>query len=80
MVINAALAFYAFREVVSLRDEVQRSLWRTEQRYQSLNAQVSFASDRRRLLLGIRDEILKTRPELSVTGATSWRHRPRRLG
>lgn len=69
VVVNGLLAFYAFREVVSLRAEVQRSLWRTEQRYQSLNAQVSFASDRRRLLLGIRDEILKTRPELGVTRA-----------
>jgi soluble lytic murein transglycosylase-like protein len=69
VVVNGALAFYAFRETRSLRAEVQRSLWRTEQRYQSLNAQVSFASDRRRLLLGIRDEILKTRPEHGVTGA-----------
>ncbi len=69
VVINGALAFYAFREVTFLRAEVQRSLWRTEQRYQSLNAQVSFASDRRRLLLGIRDEILKIRPELGMTGA-----------
>jgi soluble lytic murein transglycosylase-like protein len=69
VVLNGALAFYAFREVISLRAEVQKSLWRSEQRYQSLNAQVSFASDRRRLLLGIRDEILKTRPELGVAGA-----------
>jgi soluble lytic murein transglycosylase-like protein len=68
-VVNGALALYAFREVESLRAEIRLSLWRTEQRYQSLNAQVSFASDRRRLLLGVRDEILKTRPELGVTGA-----------
>ena len=69
VVINGALASFAYREVVSLRAEVQRSLWRMEQRYQSLNAQVSFASDRRRLLLGIRDEVLKTRPELGISRA-----------
>ncbi len=69
VVINGLLAFYAFRKVVSLRAEVERSLWRTEQRYQNLNAQVSFASDRRRLLLGIRDEILRTRPEVGATRA-----------
>jgi Transglycosylase SLT domain len=69
VVVNGALAVYAFREMGFLRSEVHRSLWRTEQRYQSVNAQVSFASDRRRLVLGIRDEIVKTRPELGVAGA-----------
>ncbi len=69
VVVNGALAVYAFREIGFLRAEVHRSLWRTEQRYQSVNAQVSFASDRRRLVLGIRDEIVKTRPELGVAGA-----------
>jgi soluble lytic murein transglycosylase-like protein len=69
VVVNGALAVYAFREIGYLRAEVHRSLWRTEQRYQSVNAQVSFASDRRRLVLGVRDEILKTRPDLGVAGA-----------
>jgi Transglycosylase SLT domain len=69
VVVNGALAVYAFREIEFLRAEVNRSLWRTEQRYQSVNAQVSFASDRRRLVLGIRDEIVKTRPELGVAGS-----------
>lgn len=69
VVINGALALFAFREVVSLREEIRESLWRTEQRYQSLNAEVSFASNRRRLLLGIRDEILKIQPQLGDTGA-----------
>ncbi len=69
VVVNGALAIYAFREIGFLRAEVHRSLWRTEQRYQSVNAQVSFASDRRRLVLGLRDEILKTRPDLGVAGA-----------
>jgi hypothetical protein len=69
VVVNGGLAVYAFREIGFLRAEVNRSLWRTEQRYQSVNAQVSLASDRRRLVLGIRDEIVKTRPELGVAGA-----------
>lgn len=67
--VNGGLAVYAFREIVSLRAEVESRLLRTEQSYQSLNAQVSFDSDRRRLLLGIRDEIVKTRPELGTAGA-----------
>ena len=69
VLVNGALAVYAFREIGFLRAEVNRSLWRTEQRYQSVNAQVSFASDRRRLVLGIRDEIVRKRPELGVAGA-----------
>jgi hypothetical protein len=69
VVINGTLALFAFREVVTLREELRESLWRTEQRYQSLNAEVSFASNRRRLLLGIRDEILKSQPQLGDTGA-----------
>lgn len=69
VVVNGALAFHAYRQVGDLRAELEKSLGRTEQRYQSLDSQVSFASERRRLILGIRDEILKTRPELGTSGA-----------
>jgi soluble lytic murein transglycosylase-like protein len=69
VVVNGALALYAFREVVSLREEIRHSVWRSEQRYQRLNADLSFASNRRRLLLGIRDEVMKIRPQLGITGA-----------
>ncbi|MGH9319337.1 MAG: lytic transglycosylase domain-containing protein [Vicinamibacteria bacterium] len=64
--VNGALAFYAFRQVEALRAEVNDSLWRSEQRFHSLQSQVRFDSERRRLLLGIRNAILQTRPQVGL--------------
>jgi soluble lytic murein transglycosylase-like protein len=64
--LNGALALYAFRRVEALKAEVTASLWRSEQRFHSLQSQVQFDSERRRLLLGMRNAILQTRPELGL--------------
>jgi len=60
--VTGALAFHAYRKVVQLRSEVNEALWQSEQRFHSLRSRVEFDFDRRRLLLGVRDAILKTRP------------------
>jgi soluble lytic murein transglycosylase len=67
--VNGALAFYAFRQVEMLKSEIDESLWRSEQRFHSLQSQVHFDSERRRLLLGIRNAILETRPEVGLSQA-----------
>jgi soluble lytic murein transglycosylase-like protein len=67
--VNGALAFYAFRQVEMLKSEIDESLWRNEQRFHSLQSQVHFDSERRRLLLGIRNAILETRPEVGLPQA-----------
>jgi len=67
--ISGALAFHAFREVARLRSEVNDGLWQSEQRFHSLQSRVQFDFERRRLLLGIRDAILKTRPKVGPVRA-----------
>jgi soluble lytic murein transglycosylase-like protein len=67
--VNGALAFYAFRQVEMLKSQIDESLWRSEQRFHSLQSQVHFDSERRRLLLGIRNAILETRPEVGLAQA-----------
>jgi soluble lytic murein transglycosylase-like protein len=62
--VSGALAFHAFRKVARLQSQVNERLWRSEQRFHSLQARVQFDSERRRLLLGIRDAILKARPQV----------------
>ena len=64
--VNGALALYAFRRVEALKEEVTASLWRSEQRFHSIQSQVEFDSERRRLLLGMRNAILQTRPQLGL--------------
>lgn len=72
LLINGALALLAFREFFSLREEMGLSLSRSEERFQSLDAQIQFDSQRRQLLLGLRDQILGTRPELGPARAYNY--------
>lgn len=67
--VSGALAFHALREVARLHGEANETLWRSEQRFHSLQSRVQFDSERRRLLLGIRDAILKTRPKVGPVRA-----------
>ena len=67
--VSGALAFHAFGKVARLHREANEALWRSEQRFQSLQSQVQFDFERRRLLLGIRDAILKNRPKLGPVRA-----------
>lgn len=67
--VNGGLAIHAYVTLAGLKQEINESLWRTEQRYESLDAQVDFRSRRRQLLLGLRDEILATNPDLDWSEA-----------
>jgi len=60
--ISAGLAFHAFREIARLRGDVNETLRRSEERFEILESQVRFDSERSRLHAGIRDAILETRP------------------
>jgi soluble lytic murein transglycosylase-like protein len=66
---SGALAFAAVRAAAQLQSEVNVALWRSEQRFRALQSQVRFDSDRRRLLLVIRDAVLETRPEIGASRA-----------
>jgi len=67
--LSGALAFQAFRNLARFQRELHETLWRSEQRFHTLQSQVKFDSERRRLLLGIRDAILKTRPKVGPVRA-----------
>lgn len=62
--VSGALAFHGFLELVRLEREVSTTLAQNEQRLFDLRARVRFDSDRRRLVMGIRDEILRARPRV----------------
>jgi len=62
--LSGALAFHAFRSVAQFQKEVAEALGRRETKLRSLQPRARFDSERRRLLLGIRDAILKARPRV----------------
>jgi hypothetical protein len=61
---GAALSLHAIRELARLRTDVNETLSETEPRFHSLRSRVHFDSERRRLLFGIREAILRTRPKV----------------
>ena len=67
--VSGALAFHAFGEVTRLQREVNERLRQSEQRLVTLQSQLQFDSERRRLLLGIRDAIVQTRPKVGQVRA-----------
>jgi hypothetical protein len=60
--VTAALALHTVGELARLRTEVSETLSERERRLHALRSRVQFDSERRRLLLGVRDAILRTRP------------------
>jgi hypothetical protein len=69
---NGALAVFGFRDLASLKRNIGDSLWRSERQYQSIDAQIDFDSRRRRLVLGLRDEILATNASLDQARAYDY--------
>ncbi len=67
--LSGALAFHAFREVARFQRDMRETLWRSEQQFHRLQSQVQFDFERRRLLLGIRDAIVKTKPKVGPVRA-----------
>ncbi len=69
---TVGVAFYAFHRVGELNDEVGTTMRRVEQKIQNLDAGISFDSKRQQLLLGIRDEIMRTNPRVSLNQAYEY--------
>ncbi len=62
--VSGGLVVYAVHEMTLLREEAREVTTRIDRRFESLQSQVEFDAERQRLLLGIRDAILRTRPEV----------------
>jgi soluble lytic murein transglycosylase-like protein len=69
---TVAVAFYAFHRVAELNDEMGTTMHRVEQKIQNLDAGISFDSKRQQLLLGMRDEIMRTNPRVSLNEAYEY--------
>ena len=69
---TVGVAFYAFHRVGELNDQMGITMRRIEQKIQNLDAGISFDSKRQQLLLGIRDEIMRTNPRVSLNEAFEY--------
>ena len=72
LLITIGIAFYAFHRVGELNRELGVSVHRVEEKLQSLDAGISFDSRRQQLLIGIRDEIMKANPRVSLNEAYEY--------
>ncbi len=72
LITTVAVAFYAFHRVGQLNDEMSTTMRRVEQKIQNLDAGISFDSKRQQLMLGIRDEIMRTNPRVSLNEAYEY--------
>jgi len=69
---TVGVAFYAFHRVGELNDQMGTTMRRVEQKIQNLDAGISFDSKRQQLLLGIRDEIMRTNPRVGLNEAFEY--------
>ena len=69
---TVGVAFYAFHRVGELKDDVGSTMRRVEEKLQGLDAGISFDSKRQQLLLGIRDEIMRTNRRVSLNQAYEY--------
>ena len=69
---TVGVAFYAFHRVGELNGEMSTTMRRVEEKIQNLDAGISFDSKRQQLLLGIRDEIMRTNPRVSLNEAFEY--------
>ena len=72
LLMTIGVAFYAFHRVGELNDEMGTTMRRVEEKIQNLDAGISFDSKRQQLLLGIRDEIMRTNPRVSLNEAFEY--------
>jgi soluble lytic murein transglycosylase-like protein len=66
LVFAIGLAFHAYRYAADLRRELTRTRGEVQAGLQEVRAGVQFDSQRQRLLLGVRDEILRANGEVSL--------------
>lgn len=70
--IAIGVAFYAFHRVSEVNAELETTMGRVEQKIQQLDAGIRFDSRRQQMLLGIRDEIMRTNPRVSLAEAYEY--------
>lgn len=66
------VAVYAFHQVGEVNRELETTMTRVEQKIQQLDAGITFDSKRKQLLLGIRDEIMRANPRVSLSEAYDY--------
>ena len=66
------VAFYAFHRVGEVNNEMELSMGKVEQKIQQLDAGISFDSQRQQLLLGVRDEIMRSNTRISLSEAYDY--------
>lgn len=69
---TVSIAFYAFHRVSELNNQMGTTMRRIESRIQNLDAGISFDSKRQQLLLGMRDEIMRANPRVSLNEAFDY--------
>lgn len=69
---TTGIAFYAFHQVGEINSALEMTMGRVEQKIQQLDAGISFDSKRQQMLLGIRDEIMRTNPKISLNEAYDY--------
>jgi soluble lytic murein transglycosylase-like protein len=67
--IAVCAAFFAFYRVSEANREHEHAMGRVEKKIQQLEAGVSFDSKRQQILLAVRDEIMRTNPNVSLVEA-----------
>ena len=67
-----AVAFYAFHRVGVLNTQMTDTMVRVERKIQNLDAGIAFDSKRQQLHLGIRDEIMRANPQVSLNEAYEY--------
>jgi hypothetical protein len=64
--------FFAFEKLSAVHEQLDTTMSRVEQKLQQLDAGISFDSKRRHLILGIRDEIMRTNPRVGLSEAYDY--------
>ncbi len=64
--------FFAFENLSAVHQQLDTTMSRVEQQLQQLDAGISFDSKRRHLILGIRDEIMRTNPRVGLNEAYEY--------
>jgi soluble lytic murein transglycosylase len=72
LAITIGVAFYAFHRVGEVNNEMEQTMGRVEQKIQQLDAGISFDSKRQQMLLGIRDEIMRSNTRISLSEAYDY--------
>ena len=72
VILTMGAAVYAFHRMSLADEQLKSTMARVEQNVQRLDAGISFDSKRQQLILGLRDEIMKVNPRVSLSQAYEY--------